>query len=245
MNRYKKEEKKRYDEARKGLSKDEIIALNLKEKIREKIANETHSLHCKEFPEEYDYMYDSNVDAKERHKGINPMKQEYIDKTNKKREELGFAPLSDSGYAKDHSTDEHCYATIKHQTFSAPDFKRPPSPTCVFCNKRVNETGDQRIVSSNTVGVILSTKNIQEIGENTTCQSIQLFSSPNLYMHYWGDKEKWTDCAIESARTTFLDGDRAWICQTCFSELSQKNKSSASHSTVTKTLSAYGDIQEK
>lgn len=49
-------------------------------------------LHFELFPEEYDYMYDSNADTKDRRNGINPMSQSYIDKVNERRIKLGVKP---------------------------------------------------------------------------------------------------------------------------------------------------------
>lgn len=42
------------------------------------------------FPEEYDFCYDSNADANERKKGINPMSREYQLIVNFRRQQLGF-----------------------------------------------------------------------------------------------------------------------------------------------------------
>jgi len=51
-------------------------------------------LHLELFPEEYDYIYDSIADAKDRRRGLNPMSQAYIDKTNERRISLGVLPFS-------------------------------------------------------------------------------------------------------------------------------------------------------
>lgn len=45
------------------------------------------------FPEEYDYMFDTSLDLRERRRGINPMKPEYVEKMNAKREALGVPAL--------------------------------------------------------------------------------------------------------------------------------------------------------
>jgi|LWDU01.1.fsa_nt_gi hypothetical protein len=57
----------------------------------------TRAIHAKDFSEEYDFMYDSVLDKKDRDNGISPMRQEYIDKYTKKRENLGVKALSESG----------------------------------------------------------------------------------------------------------------------------------------------------
>jgi hypothetical protein len=66
-------------------------------------------LHVKLFGEEYDHMYDSNVDAIERRKGINPMSEAYQTKVNLKRVSMGFLPLSKNGMACDSDkTEAYC-----------------------------------------------------------------------------------------------------------------------------------------
>jgi len=57
----------------------------------------TDALHAKLFSEEYDFICDSIVDAKNRAKGINPMNEEYQIKTNLKRVSLGFLSLDKNG----------------------------------------------------------------------------------------------------------------------------------------------------
>lgn len=70
-------------------------------------------LQVKLFPEEFDYFYDSNVDANRRRLGENPMSEDYIQRMNKKREKLGFLPLTKNGYAQDSKeTFEFCKKLI-------------------------------------------------------------------------------------------------------------------------------------
>ncbi len=49
-------------------------------------------LHAELFPEEYDFIYDSNVDAKRRARGVNPMSEQYQIDTNQRRFKLGVLP---------------------------------------------------------------------------------------------------------------------------------------------------------
>lgn len=49
-------------------------------------------LHAALFPEEYDHLYDSVSEAKDRQRGINPMNAEHVEKTNTLRAQLGFTP---------------------------------------------------------------------------------------------------------------------------------------------------------
>ena len=53
---------------------------------------EARRLHIELFPEEYDFMNDSWVDSIERGKGMNPMSSYYVQRTNLRRQKLGFKP---------------------------------------------------------------------------------------------------------------------------------------------------------
>ena len=55
--------------------------------------------HIELFPEEYDHMFDSHSEARERRNGMSPMDREYLDATNRRRVAMGFAPLSARGHA--------------------------------------------------------------------------------------------------------------------------------------------------
>ena len=113
MNRFKKEEKRKRDEARKGLSAKEIEILDKKEEEDNKINELARKIHVEKFPEEYDFMYDDHVDANRRARGINPMSKEYIDKINKKRAAMGVSPLSESGMSTSNDTMAMCIEEAK------------------------------------------------------------------------------------------------------------------------------------
>ncbi|WP_415713003.1 hypothetical protein [Maridesulfovibrio sp.] len=49
-------------------------------------------LHSELFPEESDFLYDSYADAQDRARGVSPMNQEYIDRVNIRRREMGVKP---------------------------------------------------------------------------------------------------------------------------------------------------------
>jgi hypothetical protein len=49
--------------------------------------------HIELFPEEYDFIFDNGVDSKKRTKGVSPMNSNYIQRTNLKRQKLGFKPF--------------------------------------------------------------------------------------------------------------------------------------------------------
>lgn len=71
-------------------------------RVKSHIRNETEDplvkmaqdLHLELFPEEYDEIYDSIADARDRRNGINPMSSEYINRTNADRLALGFSEFS-------------------------------------------------------------------------------------------------------------------------------------------------------
>ena len=50
-------------------------------------------LHAALFPEEYDHIYDSASEAKDRQRGRNPINAEHVEKTNTLRAQLGFTPF--------------------------------------------------------------------------------------------------------------------------------------------------------
>ena len=97
MNRHKRNELRKLAQARSGLTSEQIVALDAKDLAARKLSDLASQIHREKFPEEYDFMYDSSWDAHDRKKGINPMRQEYIDAVNSRRVALGVSPLSESG----------------------------------------------------------------------------------------------------------------------------------------------------
>lgn len=91
MNRVKKEELKRYQEARKGLTPEQIATVDAREAAEKHFAEDVQQMHRRLFPEEYDFFYDDFVDAQRRAQGTNPMPEEYIARTDARRAALGFA----------------------------------------------------------------------------------------------------------------------------------------------------------
>lgn len=65
------------------------------------VQQEARKLHFELFQEEYDFYYDSKVEAEERRKGINPMCIDYVQSTNLKRQKLGFRPFEVVGKNED------------------------------------------------------------------------------------------------------------------------------------------------
>ena len=104
MNRFKKEEKRKRYEARKGLTPEQVVLVTKEEEKNRSIEELARNIHAEEFSEECDFMYDSISDANDRSNGVNPMNSEYISKTNKKRKDLGVSPLSESGLSMSNDT---------------------------------------------------------------------------------------------------------------------------------------------
>ncbi len=215
MNRVKKEEKRKYDEARKGLSGDQIAVLDLEDLIKAKVEKLARKIHVEKYSEEYDFMYDSISDAKDRSKNINPMRHAYIEKINKKRETLGVTQLSDSGTSVSNDTLEFCLQEAKKQIYSDLSLKRPPSKTCVLCDRTFEEVGGKRITAQQLRGVTLSNNYQGGANKDYPHQSVKLYDDLEIYVSVWGEKEKWTDKVIQKAREEYKTGYRPWFCQAC------------------------------
>lgn len=97
MNRIKKEELRKYREARAGLSLEEIEALDRREAEEKAFEDQSQLWHGRLFPEEYDFLLDSNADASERALGKNPMSDSFVARTDARRKALVFAGYMDDG----------------------------------------------------------------------------------------------------------------------------------------------------
>jgi len=215
MNRSKEEEKRKHDEARKGLSDDEIISLDLEDAINFRLTDLARTIHSQKFPEEGDFVYDSISDANDRNRGANPMSQEYIEKIRGKRDELGVSQLSENGSSVFMGSYNLCLEEAKAQIYSDMNLSRPPAKTCVFCDKSIKEIGGKRLAAQNFRGVMLSKKKVGGGNKNCPHKCIVLFSEPLVYMDFWGTPLEWTQTAIDSASKSFLNGQRPWFCQVC------------------------------
>lgn len=113
MNRFKKEQNEKYIDKTKNMSTDEKKNYDFLLRLQKSFNLLVDELHVKLFPEEFDFICDSNVDANRRRLGENPMSEEYIKQMNEKRVKLGFLPLNENGYAKDsEKTKEYCKKLI-------------------------------------------------------------------------------------------------------------------------------------
>ena len=115
MNRHKTEELRKLAQARRGLSTEKIAALDVKDLAARKLSDLASQIHREKFPEEYDFMYDSSWDAHDRKKGINPMRQEYIDAVNSRRAALGVSQLTDAGMPVSSDSRDMCWQEAKRQ----------------------------------------------------------------------------------------------------------------------------------
>ena len=75
------------------------------------VHQEARRLHIELFPEEYDLMNDSWVDSIERGKGMNPMSSDYVQRTNLRRQKLGFKTYEIVG--KNDDTISWVYKAVK------------------------------------------------------------------------------------------------------------------------------------
>lgn len=215
MNRLKKEEQRKHDAARKGLSADEVKAVDLEDELQKKVDELARKIHSEQFPEEYDFMYDSIADASERSRGINPMSQEYAEKINIKRAALGISQLGENGRPVSGDSYQICLAEAKKRIFSDINLKRPPDTACIFCNEKLKKIGGYRLVAQQLRGVTLSQTKNSGGNKDYPHQCVALFAEPLLYMVFWGEKEKWTDSSVTLAKAAYLKGKRPWFCQIC------------------------------
>lgn len=114
MDRNEKEEIRKHMEARKGLTAEEIQALDAREKehLIERLAK---CRHRNRFSEEYDFISDSDVDPAERGKGINPKNDEYQASIKEKRESQGVNPLAEDGTAQSDETMQLCLKEAREE----------------------------------------------------------------------------------------------------------------------------------
>jgi len=116
MTRTKKEEIRKYNEARIGLTPQEILKYNRKESkeklLKENIEWVQHIL----FHEEFDHMYDSFADAKDRARGVSPMNDEYHNKIERKDKAIELLNIPSSNKLGDLSSIEICkYIVLKEE----------------------------------------------------------------------------------------------------------------------------------
>ena len=113
MNRYRKEETKKYNAAREGITAEQIQELDAQKLEQALISRLSRKVHAVHFPEEYDWMHDDSVDSKTRQKGQNPMCPDYIKRICEKRRQQGVSPLKENGEANSNETMELCEQSVR------------------------------------------------------------------------------------------------------------------------------------
>ena len=191
MNKYRKEDNINHNKTIEGFTEYEVKAVDLGGEIEKKIEKLARTIHADKFSEEY------------------------VDETRKKRDDLAINNSAENGISVSEDTYLLCVEEAKKLIFSDLELQRPPAKTCIFCNKSIKDIGGRRITAQKFRGVTLS-KN-KTGGGNTKYprQSLELFSEPITFICFWGEKEKWTESAIMSAKNAYLNGKQPWFCQIC------------------------------
>ncbi|GAA0406190.1 hypothetical protein GCM10009133_13540 [Cocleimonas flava] len=96
--------------------------------------------------------------------------------------------------------------------------KKLPAENCAICDKPLDDIGGGRLISQKFRGVALSSKTDKansRFTKHNPKRYFKLFENENIYLELWGEKNKWTDEAIERAKADYLDGNQPWFCQVC------------------------------
>jgi hypothetical protein len=93
--------------------------------------------HIELFPEEYDHMFDSFSDARERQKGRSPMNLDNLARANESRMVMGFEPLSETGSATSRDT----YRFVEERMRAGEDVRREG---LISDNSEAEAKADQR-----------------------------------------------------------------------------------------------------
>ena len=88
----------------------------------QKIQDDVQNLHYELFPEEYDFMLDSNADLADRNRGINPMSKKYQEEVAERRRTMGVAPLGKKGSNGMKGSYEYCMDVVRENAKIAPEF---------------------------------------------------------------------------------------------------------------------------
>jgi hypothetical protein len=94
MNRFKKSQLLKFRNARYNLSEIEVKTLDASEAAELEFQACVRKFHLEIFPEEYDFMMNSNVDIRDRNRGSNPMSVDYEKRVNIRRAALGVRKFS-------------------------------------------------------------------------------------------------------------------------------------------------------
>lgn len=215
MNRLKKEQLQKHAQARQGLWKDEIAALDCFAAIQAQIPARASTLHRKRFPEESDSMGDTLTEAAGRKKGLNPMREEYIEQVNAKRAAQGVSPLSAGGLPTSNDSYQLCWQQAQLEIVSDLRLKRPPALECAGCDRPLRAVGGYRITAQKLRGTALSESAKLDSTRHLLQEPIQLFPDTSVFMTVWGEADLWTPDAIARARLAYTRGQKPWLCHCC------------------------------
>jgi hypothetical protein len=95
------------------------------------------------------------------------------------------------------------------------NLKLPPSETCIFCDKTLDQIGGKRIIAQKFRGVGLMSQYQGGGNKDYPHQSVNLYADRDVYMTVWGKKDLWTASIIEKAKSQYLTGHHPWFCQIC------------------------------
>lgn len=142
----------------------------------EELKRRVRDRHIELFPEEYDHMFDSFSDARERQKGHSPMNPEHMAHVNEARTEMGFEPLSENGYAASRDT----YRFVEERMRAGEDVRREDLISHHF-TEEANSNQDKEIVpkSSDAGPTIEHRINIMLAGDAFTYE-VQDRSDPQV-----------------------------------------------------------------
>ena len=116
MNKFKKEDKKKYDADREGLSPKGISALNKKEAHDAEMLQRAREIHARLFSDEYNFMFSDAFGEPQDCPEVIAVKNEYREKHN-------LPPLDENGQSGEFqgATMQHCIA-IAIEEYSDPQY---------------------------------------------------------------------------------------------------------------------------
>ena len=97
------------------------------------------------------------------------------------------------------------------------DEPRPPSDSCLFCERSLQQAGGRRIAGQCNCGVSLQSRSRAEelAGSRENGRFVSLFDKAGVAVVLWGSAQQANADNLEKARNIYLAGHRAWICQSC------------------------------
>lgn len=120
-----------------------------------------------------------------------------------------------------------------------------PAPTCIFCNKKIEDVKGERFVSQTSRGTsVTNVAREKEVNNNKTFiqHSIELPTQPITFMNYWGEESKWTKAAVNRAKQAYLDGQQPWYCEKCCEEICNKTRMPKSGAVSAKVVHKHGYV---